>query len=190
MDGLEKSFASILSRGWWLLLLRGIAAIVFGVLTWFLPGISLVALVLLFGAYSMVDGIFGVWTAIIGRKDHEDWWVMLLQGLLGVGVGILTFLVPGITVFALVFYIAIWAIAAGLLEIMMAMRLQKEIKGEWALVLAGLASVVFGILLMVQPAAGALTLLWLIASYAIVFGVLLLFLAVKARRFVQLLARS
>ena len=190
MNSLDKRLASILSRSWWLLLLRGLAAIVFGVLTWFQPGISLAALVLLFGAYSMADGILGIWTAIIGRKDHEDWWVLLLEGLLGIGVGVLTFLVPGITALALLFYIAIWAIATGVLEIVAAIRLRKDIKGEWALILAGLASVVFGVLLVAQPAAGALALLWLIASYAIVFGVLLVVLAFKARSFAGIVARS
>src|SRR5262245_25815985 len=110
MNGLEKHLASALSRNWWLLLLRGLAAIAFGVLTWFQPKISLAALVLLFGAYSMVDGVFGVWGAIAGRKENEDWWVLLLSGLLGIGVGILTFVAPGITALALLFYIAIWAI--------------------------------------------------------------------------------
>ena len=187
---IKKRLISILSRSWWLLLLRGLAAIVFGVLTWFQPGISLAALVLLFAAYSMSDGILGVWTAIIGRKDHEDWWVLLLEGLLGIGVGVLTFLVPGITALALLFYIAIWAIATGVLEIVAAIRLRMDIKGEWALILAGLASVLFGVLLVAQPAAGALALLWLIASYAIVFGALLVVLAFKARSFAGIVARS
>lgn len=190
MNGMEKSLASILSRKWWLLLLRGLVAIVFGVLTWLKPGISLAGLVLFFGAYSMADGLLGLWTAIAGHKHHQDWWVLLLEGLLGIGIGIATFLVPGITALALLFYIAIWAVATGVLEIVAAIRLRREIKGEWALILAGLASVVFGALLVVHPGAGALALLWLIASYAIVFGVLLVVLAFRARRFVSTLARS
>jgi len=190
MNGIEGRLASILSRSWWLLLVRGLVAIVFGVLTWFQPGISLAALVLLFGAYSMADGILALWTAIAGRKDHEHWWVLLLEGLLGVGIGVLTFIAPNVTALALLFYIAIWAIATGVLEIVAAIRLRKEIQGEWLLILAGLASVVFGILLMAQPGAGALALLWLIASYAIVFGVVLVILAFKARRFVGKVAHS
>jgi uncharacterized membrane protein HdeD (DUF308 family) len=185
MNYMKDRLASILTRSWWLLLLRGIAAILFGILTWFLPGISLAALVLLFGAYSMADGILGVWTAIAGRKDHEYWWVLLLEGLLGIGIGIITFLAPGITALALLFYIAIWAIATGVLEIVAAVRLRKEIADEWLLVLAGLASIVFGVLLVVQPGAGALAVVWLIASYAVVFGVLLVILAFKARKFVS-----
>jgi len=190
MNGIEGRLASILSRSWWLLLVRGLVAIVFGVLTWFQPGISLAALVLLFGAYSMADGILALWTAIAGRKDHEHWWVLLLEGLLGVGIGVLTFIAPNVTALALLFYIAIWAIATGVLEIVAAIRLRKEIQGECLLILAGLASVVFGILLMAQPGAGALALLWLIASYAIVFGVVLVILAFKARRFVGKVTHS
>ena len=184
MNGIEGRLASILSRNWWLVLLRGIAAIAFGVLTWFQPGISLAALVLLFGAYSLADGILGVWTALAGRNDHESWWVLLLWGLLGIGIGILTFVEPGLTALALLFYIAIWAIATGVLEIAAAIRLRKEIKGEWWLILTGICSVLFGAIMIAQPAAGAMALLWLIATYAVVFGVLLVVLAFKVRGFV------
>ena len=145
---------------------------------------------LLFGAYALADGVLGVWTAVAGRKEHEDWWVLLLWGLVGVGAGFLTFLVPGVTALALLFYIAIWAIALGVLEIVTAIRLRKEIEGEWLLVLGGLASVVFGVLLMARPVAGALAVLWLIAAYAVVFGVILVILAFKARTFGKQLARA
>ena len=183
MNILEPHLGSILRRGWWLLLLRGLAAIAFGIVTWTQPGISLAALVLLFGAYSLVDGVFATWTAIAGRTGHDYWWVLLLEGLLGIAVGMLTFVVPGVTALALLFYIAIWAIGTGVLEILAATRLRKEIKNEWALILAGVASVLFGFLLAMQPGAGALALLWLISSYAVLFGVLLLILAFKTRRF-------
>jgi uncharacterized membrane protein HdeD (DUF308 family) len=185
MNSVVAHLSSILSRAWWLLLLRGVVAVAFGILTWVQPGISLAALVLLFGAYCMADGILGVWTAIAGPKDHEYWWLLLLQGLLGIGVGALTFLAPGITALALLFYIAIWAVATGVLEIAAAIRLRKEVSNEWFLLLSGLASVVFGALLAAQPGAGALAVLWLIGSYAIVFGVLLLLLAFKTRRFAR-----
>jgi len=183
MNVLEKHLATILSRNWWALLLRGLIAIAFGLLTWLQPGVTLAALVLLFGAYTLADGILGVWTAISGRKEHEDWWVLLLWGLLGVGVGILVFFAPGITALALLFYIAIWAIATGVLQIVAAIRLRKVMKNEWWLALSGLASLIFGVLLVVQPGAGALAVLWLIAAWAIVFGVFLVILAFKARAF-------
>jgi len=184
MSSIIAHLASSLSRSWWLMLLRAVAAIAFGVLIFVWPGISLVSLVLLFGAYCMADGIFTVWTAVSGSKDHEYWWLLLLEGLLGIGIGVLTLFAPAVTALALLFYIALWAIATGVLEIAAAIRLRKEIQGEWLLLLAGLASVVFGVLLIWQPGAGALTVLWLIGSYAIVFGVLLLILALKIRGFV------
>ena len=184
----KDKLATILSRNWWVLLLRGIVAIAFGVLTWFQPGISLASLVLLFGVYSMADGILGTWTAIAGRKERDHWWVLLLEGLVGIGVGLLTLFAPGVTALALLFYIAIWAIATGVLEIVAAIRLRKEIEGEWLLVLGGLASVVFGVLLMARPGVGVLAVLWLVAAYAVVFGVLLVILAFKARSFGRQLA--
>lgn len=183
MNIVEKGLAVTLSRHWWVLLLRGLVAIAFGVLAWFQPQISLAALVLLFGAYSLLDGVLGVWFAVAGRKEHERWWIPLLSGILGIAIGILTLLSPGITALALLIYIAIWAIATGALQIVTAIRLRKEITGEWLLILGGLASVVFGVLLIVQPGVGALALLWLIATYAVVFGILLVILAFKARTF-------
>ena len=96
MGLIENKLAGILQRTWWVLLLRGIAAMAFGVLTWIQPGISLAALVLLFGAYSFMDGILGVWTAFAGRKEHEHWWVLLLRGICAILFGVLTFVWPGI----------------------------------------------------------------------------------------------
>jgi uncharacterized membrane protein HdeD (DUF308 family) len=187
----EKQLATILSKNWWVLLLRGIAAIAFGVMAWLQPGISLAALVMLFGAYTLVDGVLGVWAAIVGRKEHEQWWVLLLWGLLSIGVGIMTFQAPEITALVLLLYIAAWAIATGVLQIVAAIRLRKEIEGEWLLVLSGLASVAFGVFIMARPAAGAISMLWLIGSYAIVFGVLLVLLGFRVRAFgAKLAARA
>ncbi len=190
MNSFEKKFSNIFLRRWWILLLRGLVAIAFGALIWVQPGISLLALVLLFGAYAMVDGILAVWTAIAGRKGHEHWVVLLIGGLLGVGIGVMTFVIPGLTALALLFYIAIWAVATGVLEIVAAIYLRKEIKSEWWLILAGFASVVFGVLLMARPAAGALAVLWLIGTYAIIFGVLFVILSFKARSFGGQIASS
>lgn len=181
MNFTNNGLATILARNWWVLLLRGLVAIAFGVLAWIQPGITIAALVLLFGAYTLVDGVLGAWTAIAGRKEHEHWWVLLLWGVVGIAVGVMTFVAPGVTAFALLFYIAIWAVATGVLQIVAAVRLRKEIAGEWLLVLGGLASVVFGVLLMAQPGAGALALVWLIAAYAVVFGIVMVLLAFKLR---------
>jgi uncharacterized membrane protein HdeD (DUF308 family) len=180
--------ADILSRYWWMTLLRGLFWILFGIVVLATPGISLLSLTLALGIIMFVDGVINVINAFSGRREHDDWWVLLLVGLAGIGVGILTFYNPAVTALAVVFYVAIWAIATGLLEIVAAVRLRKQIQGEVWLALAGIASVVFGVLLVARPAAGALTLLWLIAVYAIAFGVLLLLLAFKVRRGVKRIA--
>lgn len=151
MSSIETRLASILSLTWWVLMLRGVLAIVFGVLTWRQPEISVTLLILFFGAYILADGVLGVYSAVAGRKDHDDWWVLLIWALISVGVGILTFLAPGITALALLFYIAIWAIATGVLQILAGIRLRKQIQGEWLLILGGLASVIFGVFMMAQP---------------------------------------
>jgi uncharacterized membrane protein HdeD (DUF308 family) len=182
-NNIEKQLANTFARNWWLLLARGIVAILFGVMVWLLPGISLAFLVLLFGAFALVDGILGAWMAIAGRKEYEDWWDLLLWGLVGIGMGILTFVAPGVTALALVFFIAGWAIATGVLEIVVAIRLRREIEGEWLLILGGLVSVLLGILLMLRPGVGALALVWLIGMYAIIFGLVLVILAFKTRSF-------
>ena len=188
MNGIERRLAAILTRGWWRLLVRGLVAIAFGVFTWLRPGLSLAALVLVFGIYCTADGILGIWTAIAGRNDNDYWWVLLLTGIVGVGVGAVTFAAPGLTAVALLVYIAVWALVKGVLEIAAAIRLRKEIQGEWLLVVGGAASVAFGALLLARPGAGVLAVLWLIAAYAVVFGVLLVLLAFRARRFVKQVA--
>jgi len=174
-------FANILSRLWWMTLLRGVAWIVFGILVFRQPGISLVALTFTFGAFALVDGVANISTAIGGRKEHEHWWVLLLAGLCGIGVAALTFLSPGLTALALLFYIATWAVAVGLLEFVAAIRLRKEIEGEFWLALAGLGSIAFGLFLMARPGLGVLSVLLLIAGYAIALGVILVGLAFRVR---------
>lgn len=166
-------------------MLRGVLAVAFGVLTWFRPEISLASLVLFFGVYAFSDGVLGVWMAVSGRKEHEHWWILLLWGIVGIGAGLLAFAAPGITALVLLFYIAVWAISTGVLEIAAAIRLRKEIEGEWWLILCGLTSVVFGCILLVRPGEGALALLWMIAVFSVLFGVLLVLLAFRMRKFAK-----
>jgi len=187
MNALEN-VGSILSRNWWLMLLRGIAAIAFGVLIFAKPQISLQVLVYLFGVYVLVEGILGIAVAVQARGELDSWGVLFLWGLFGVAVGVLTFVKPEITALALLFYIALWAIATGVLEIAAAIRLRELIKNEWLLILAGLVSVAFGVLLIARPEAGVLAVLALIGVYAIVFGVLLVTFAFKIRSFVSKVA--
>ena len=177
--------ADILSRYWWTTLLRGLFWILFGIVVFSRPGITLLTLTLLFGVFVLVDGLANIVSAIGGRQENENWWVLLLAGLAGVGAGTLTFSNPAITAIALLFYIAVWAIATGLLEIVAAVRLRQEIHGEFWLILAGAVSIAFGVFLAARPAEGALSMVWLISGYAIVFGLILTILAFRARAFVD-----
>jgi len=183
MDVIESRLATILSRNWWVMLLRGLIAIGFGVLTLVQPTISLAALVLVFGIYVMADGILEVWHGIAGRREYEDWWILLLGGLAGIGIGILTLVAPGVTTLVLMLYIAVWAVVRGILEIVMAIRLRREIAGEGWVILGGILSVAFGVLLMAQPGASAITLVWVIGVYAVIFGLIMVFLSFRARSF-------
>lgn len=176
------AFPQLLARNWWLFFLRGLAAIIFGVLSLIWPGISLVTLVFLFGAYALVDGTFALAAAIIGRGNAELRWWLVLVGLLGIGIGITTFMWPGVTALTLLFFIAGWVIATGVLQIVGAIELRKTIDNEWWLILNGALSVLFGILLFVMPGAGALALIWLIALFAIAFGILMVGFAFKVKK--------
>lgn len=172
---------SNLSKYWWLFALRGVFSIIFGILAFAWPGITLGALVILFGAYALVDGISTLIAAVSGRSENERWWVMLLEGLVSVSAGVLTFVWPAITAVVLLFLIAFWALITGVLEIAAAIRLRKEIENEWVLGLIGALSILFAIVMLVNPGAGALALIWAIGSYAVVFGALLVYLAFKVR---------
>ena len=165
------------TQNWWAIALRGIAAIIFGILAFVVPGITFLALVLLFGAYALVDGIFAIVAAFTHRAGHSRWWVMFLEGLVSIAAGLIAFFFPGIAAFSLVLVIAAWALVTGVLEIVAAIRLRKEIQGEWMLIVSGLASVVFGILVALNPIAGTLAIIWITGAYAIVFGILLLSLS-------------
>ena len=143
----------------------------FGITAFIMPGLTLAVLVLLYGVYALVDGVFAVVASVAGRTFGTPWWAMLIRGLLGIAVGIMTFVWPGITELALLYIIAAWAVVTGGFEIAAAIRLRKEIEGEWLLALSGVVSVLFGLALMVYPAP-VVAIVWLIGSYAILFGVL------------------
>ena len=170
-----------LKRHWWVPVLRGVAAIVFGVIAFVYPGLTVAVLVLLFGAWVLVDGVFRIVGAIGHRASDPDWGWHLVIGILGIIIGFLTFHAPAITALVLVIYIAAWALMIGATEIAVAFKLRREIKGEWFLILMGLLSIVFAIMLLWNPLPGALALVWLIASYAIVFGFLGIILGFRLR---------
>ena len=166
---------------WWLILVRGVAAILFAALAFIWPGITLTALVYLFGAYAIVDGLVGLWLGGVAASANRRSWPFVVGGIAGIAAGVLAFVRPDAMALALVYLIAAWAIVTGITEIVAAIELRKVIDGEWALGLAGILSIVFGILVGVQPAAGALALIWLIASYALLFGIVLIVLAFRVR---------
>ncbi len=171
----------MLARSWWVFALRGVLAIIFGILALVSPGLTLLTLVLLFGAYALVDGVFAVIAGISSYGRSERWWVVVLEGVAGIIIGILTFIWPGTTALVLLYFIAVWALLTGILEIVAAIQLRRLITNEWMLILRGIASVIFGVLLFVFPGAGALGLIWLIGAYAIVFGILFIVLALRLR---------
>jgi uncharacterized membrane protein HdeD (DUF308 family) len=170
-----------LARNWWLVLLRGLAGVVFGLATLFAPNISLIALVLVFGAYALVDGILAIISALRRHGAGTRWWLLLLEGLAGVAAGVVTVFWPAITTIALLYIIAGWALLTGLFELAAAIRLRKVISGEWLLALSGIASIALAVLLALFPEAGALALVLWIGAFALVFGVLLIALAFRLR---------
>jgi uncharacterized membrane protein HdeD (DUF308 family) len=170
-----------LKRHWWVPVIRGIAAVVFGVIAFAYPGLTVAVLVLLFGAWVLVDGIFRVIGAIGHRAFDKEWGFDLIIGIVGIIIGFLTFHAPQITALALIIYIAAWALMIGATEIALAIKLRREIKGEWFLILMGLVSIVFAVMLLWNPLPGALALVWLIGSYAIVFGILGIILGFRLR---------
>jgi len=180
----------IMRSNWWALALRGVAAIIFGMLTFLWPGISLAALVLLFGAYAITDGIFAIVAAVKSSGREKKWWALLILGILGIIAGVLTFIVPGITALFLLYLIAWWAILTGAFEIAAAIRLRKEITGEWLMALSGILSMLFGFLLLLFPGAGALVVVMWIGAYALVAGALMLALALRLRGVEHRVARG
>jgi uncharacterized membrane protein HdeD (DUF308 family) len=179
-----------LKLNWWLLALRGLIAVVFGVLAFMWPGATLLTLVWLFGAFALLNGILSLVLAAKTPKGYPKVGSLIFGGLLGILAGLLAFVMPGITALGLLILIAAWAIATGVMELVAAVRLRKIITNEWLLILAGIASVAFGVILLLQPAAGALALVWLIGAWALVFGILLMILAFRVRNWKGFIAVS
>lgn len=179
---MDVTLLQTLGRTWWLVLLRGLAAIVFGILAWTWPGVTLITLVLFWGAYALIDGVaalIGGWQA---KDSGKPMWQVVLVGVIGIAAGIFTFVQPGVTAIALLLLIAAWAIVHGIFEIAAAIRLRKEIRNEWLLILSGAISVLFGIFMIASPGAGALAVLWLIGVFAVAYGALLVMLSFKLKQ--------
>ena len=171
--------ATDLARNWWVLALRGVAGILFGIGAFVWPGATLAALILVFGAYVFVDGIFALIAGIGMRRQLSLWWLVVLEGVAGIILGVLTFRSPDTTALVLLTFIAAWSIVTGIFEIATAVRLRKMIANEWLLILSGVVSIIFGALLIAQPSAGAISIVWLLGAYALLFGILTLMLALR-----------
>jgi uncharacterized membrane protein HdeD (DUF308 family) len=169
-----------LAQNWWTFTLRGVFAILFGILAFVAPGATLTTLVYVFGFYAILNGVFALYAAW-NLRSFDRWWVFLLEGLLGIAAGVIAFFYPGATALAFLSIIAAWAILVGILQIVGAIRLRTVIENEWSMGLGGLASVVFGVLLVVWPRSGLVTISWIIGFYAIAFGVMLLVLGSRLR---------
>jgi uncharacterized membrane protein HdeD (DUF308 family) len=172
-----------LTRYWWALVVRGLAAVLFGLAALIWPDVTLRVLVLLFGFYAVVDGLLALAVVLVGGRlaSRRRGW-LIVEGVIGIAAGVFTFLWPDITTLVLLYLIAAWAVVTGLLELAAAIVLRRELRGEWLLALAGVLSVAFGVLLFVRPGEGAVAVIWAIGLYAIVFGVALLALGARLRR--------
>src|SRR4051812_36661936 len=167
---------------WWALAIRGAIAIIFGLAALLRPDIALQALILLFGAYALVDGVFAVVGVFGGTRGGTPRWLLLIEGIAGILAGLIAFVLPGLTAVVLLYLIAVWAIVTGIFEIASAIRLRQEITGEWALIVGGALSILFGVILaVIGPVAGLLSLIWLIGVYAVAFGILMLITAFQVR---------
>jgi uncharacterized membrane protein HdeD (DUF308 family) len=171
----------VLTRYWWAFIARGVLAIALGVMVYAWPAITVTALIIVFGIYAFADGVFLLVKAIGGWKARDDRWLLLFEGLLGIGIGLITFFAPGVTAIGLLFYIAAWSLTTGILEIVGAIRLRKEIQGEVLWIFSGIVSILLAFFLMIFPGAGIVGLVWLLGLYAIVFGVLLIALGIRIR---------
>lgn len=172
----------LLSKSWRSLAMRGAASLVFGILAAFWPGITLLWLLVIFAAYALIQGVASAVAAVQNRKTNDDWWLMLLWGLVGIGAGVIAFMLPNLTAVVLVLVIGATALASGIVDVVMGVRLRKVIRGEGFLILNGIISIAFGVFVFFFPGAGALALVWLIAMYAIISGLLLLALAWRAKK--------
>jgi uncharacterized membrane protein HdeD (DUF308 family) len=170
-----------LARAWHWIVLRGVFALLFGIFAFIWPGITLAALVLVWGAYAIADGVMALIAAFTMHEEGKPMASLIVVGILGIAAGVVTFLWPGMTALVLLLFIASWAVLMGVFEIAAAIRLRKHIENEWLLALSGLVSILFGVLLFLQPGAGALAVIWLIGSFAIFFGILLIALGFRLK---------
>lgn len=179
-----------LARWWWVVALRGVVAIVFGVLAFVAPAFGLALFVALFAIWALVDGVGSLLTGIRTRGQDRSWWIEILEGIAGVAAGVIALVAPEFAAQVLLVLIAAWAIVTGIIEIVLAVRLRRVIEGEAWLALAGVVSILFGVVVVLFPAAGALSVVWLIGSFAVAFGVFLVLLGWRLRGIHELARRD
>ena len=172
---------NLMTQNWWAIVLRGVVAVLFGIAAFVWPGITLWMLVALFGAYALVDGIFAIIESFRRDVVGQRWWALLFEGFVGIAIGILTFAWPRLTAMGLLYLIAFWAIVTGVFEIVTAVRLRHEIRGEWMMALIGILSMALGFLMVAFPLAGALSIVLMIGAFVFAMGVLMIALAFKLR---------
>ncbi len=176
----SDAMSAVLARNWWAIAIRGVVAIAIGVIAFVIPTATMLALVLVFAAYMLVDGVFAIVAAIRAARQRDRWGLLVLEGLADIAAGVVAVVWPGITVLAFVLLVAAWALVSGVLAIMAAFQLNLD-HGRWWLVFGGIASVIYGVLLIVAPLIGALVLTWWFGAYALVFGITLLVLAFRLK---------
>ncbi len=172
-----------LARNWWLVALRGLLAILFGAAAFVWPGLTWLVLILMFGVYAILDGIFAMVSGIFQSRYSPRWWVFLVEGFISLIAGVIVLLQPGLAGIALVIVIAVWAVLTGLLEVIAAIRLRREIRNEWMMGFGGFLSILLGLLMLFQPAAGGLVITLMVGAYALIFGILLVALSLRLRSF-------
>ena len=170
-----------MTRHWWTIALRGIIGVLFGIVALAWPGVTIATLVMLFGAYAAVDGLVALMVAVRLAGQHGRWTASAVQGAIGLAAGILAFAWPGLTAVLLIYLVATWAVASGIMEIAAAIYLRRHLAGEWLLMLGGVISVLLGIFLFADPGAGIVATAYMIGAYALFFGFLLLALALRLR---------
>jgi uncharacterized membrane protein HdeD (DUF308 family) len=174
------AMSSLLAQDWWAVALRGVFAVIFALIALFSPGATILSLVLFFSAYMLVDGVFGIVSGIRAASNNQRWGLLILEGILNILVGIVAFVMPGLTVLFFVTLMAVWSLITGILMIVAAFKLNPDFGRGW-LIFSGVVSVLFGIALLIAPLVGAVVLTWWLGAYALVFGIGLLVLAFKLK---------
>ena len=173
----------LFAKNWWVYIVRGVVALIFGLYSWFMPGMAMKVLLMFFGIFVLLEGMFAIIGSIARKNESDVWYLVLLEGLAGLVIGLLTLTRPEFVATVIVIFIAVWAIWGGLFRIIAAIRLRKEVDGEWLLIFGGAVSILFGLMLFKHTGAGIVAISWLIAFFASMFGVLLISFGIKARKF-------